>query len=213
MSFRGAVFAVVLVGITACAPPRLGPLIGAPVPARLPRADLKPGRWKIVFNWVLDEKGMTGKGEGVARVASPDSARLDFFLAGGIGAGAAILIGDSVRTPGSDMMRRLVPPAPLLWAALGRAAPPAVADTVARLDGATLRVDFGKPVAWRLTFHADTLVRMERVENGRVAEWVARRDSVHINYRNEGAHRSLELTVTRLEPGQQFDASIWSLPR
>jgi hypothetical protein len=199
-------------GITACAP-RLVPLTGAPAPARLPRTDLKPGHWKLVFNWVLDDRGMSGRGEGVARIASPDSVRLDFFLAGGFGAGAAVLIGDDVRTPGSDLLRRLVPAPPLLWAALGRAALPAIGDTVARADGAILRVDLGRPVAWRLTFRGDTLIRLERVEKGRVGEWVARADSAHVKYRNEGAHRSLELTVTRLEQVPEFDASIWSLPR
>ena len=75
------------------------------------------------------------------------------------------------------------------------------------------RVDLGKPVAWRLTFRADTLVRLERVENGRVVEWVARRDTAHVSYRNESERRSLELTVTRLERVAEFDASTWSLPR
>jgi hypothetical protein len=149
----------------------------------------------------------------VARIASPDSARLDFFLAGGVGAGAALLIADTVRAPGPNIVRRLVPEPPLLWGALGRVRLPSVVDTMARLDGATLRVDLGKPVAWRLTFHSDTLVRLERVENGRVVEWVARRDTAHVSYRNESERRSLELTVTRVERVAEFDASTWSLPR
>jgi hypothetical protein len=156
---------------------------------------------------------MSGRGEGAARVASPDSARLDFFLSGGLGAGAALLIGDTVRAPGPDIVRRLVPPPPLLWGALGRVRVPSSRDTTARLDGTTLRVDLGNPVAWRLTFQSDTLVRLERVESGRVVEWVARRDTAHVSYRNESEHRSLELTVTRLERVAAFDASIWSLPR
>ena len=193
--------------------PRLAPLTGAPAPAQFPRSDPRPGHWKIVFNWVLEDRDISGKGEGVARVASPDSARLDFFLSGGVGAGAALLIADTVRAPGPNMVRRLVPEPPLLWGALGRVRLPSVSDTTARLDGTTLRVDLGKPVAWRLTFRADTLVRLERVENGRVIEWVARRDTAHVSYRNETERRSLELTVTRQERVAEFDASIWSLPR
>lgn len=205
---------VVALGILVggCAP-RLAPITGAPAPARLPRTDLRPGHWKIVFNWVLEDRDMAGRGEGVARIASPDSARLDFFLSGGIGAGAALLIGDTVRAPGPDIVRRLVPEPALLWGALGRVQVPALSDTSARLDGTTLRVDLGKPIAWRLTFRADTLVRLEHVENGRVIEWVARRDTAHVLYRNESERRSLELTVTRLEKVGEFDASIWSLPR
>lgn len=156
---------------------------------------------------------MAGRGEGVARLASPDSARLDFFLAGGMGAGAALLIADTVRAPGPDIVRRLVPGPALLWGALGRVRVPAVSDTTARLEGTILRLDLGNPVAWRLTFRTDTLVRLERVENGRVVEWVARRDTAHVSYRNETERRSLELTVTRLERVAEFDASTWSLPR
>ena len=44
---------------------------------------------------------MTARGEGVARIASPDSVRMDFFLGGGLGSGAAVLIGDSLSGPGA----------------------------------------------------------------------------------------------------------------
>jgi hypothetical protein len=148
----------------------------------------------------------------VARLAAPDSGRLDFFLAGGFGGGAAVLLGDSLRLPPSavgDLVNRIVPPAPLLWASLGRAALPNLPDTVIRVDGTTLRADVGSPVAWRLTFHGDTLVRAERVDNGRVAEWVDRTDPAHVRYRNESARRSLQLTITRTTEVPGFDASIW----
>ena len=36
-----------------------------------------PGHWKIVFTWILDDRELSAHGEGAARVASPDSARLD----------------------------------------------------------------------------------------------------------------------------------------
>src|ERR1051325_732924 len=98
--------------ISACAP-RLTPISGAPAPARLPKTDLAPGHWRIVFTWLLEDPGSSARGDGVARIATPDSARLDFFLGGGYGGGAAILIGDTVRTPGSDLVRRLVPGPPL----------------------------------------------------------------------------------------------------
>jgi len=197
---------------TACAP-RLTPLTGAPVPVeRLPRTAVSSGHHKIVFNWELDDREMSGRGEGAARIAAPDSARLDFFLAGGLG-GAAVLVGDSLRTPGGDMTRRLIPPPTLLWAALGRVALPNLPDTVIRVDGSTLRADIGRPVAWRLTFHGDTLARAERVAGGRVAEWVERTDASHIRYRDEGGRRSLQLTVTRTDEVPEFDASIWRFDR
>jgi hypothetical protein len=198
--------------------PRLKPLSGTPVPAsQLPRSTLPSGRHKLVFDWELGDRDLNGKGEGVARIAAPDSARLDFFLAGGMGGGAAILLGDSIVFPakvvGGDMVKRIVPPPPLLWAALGRVALPNLPDTVIRSEGTTLRADVGRPVAWRLTFQGDTLARAERVDNGRVAEWIERADSQHIRYRNEGSRRSLKLTITRIEEAPPFDASIWRFDR
>jgi hypothetical protein len=204
--------------LAAACMPRLAPLTGIPAPATaLPRATLAPGHHKLVFDWELGDRDLNARGEGVARIAAPDSARLDFFLAGGMGSGAAILLGDSITFPphvtGGDMVRRLVPPPPLLWAVLGRAALPNLPDTVIRVEGSTLRADVGRPVAWRLTFQNDTLVRAERVDNGRVAEWIERSDSKRIRYRNEGSRRSLLLTITRIEEAQPFDASIWSFDR
>jgi hypothetical protein len=151
----------------------------------------------------------------VARLAAPDSARLDFYLSGGCGGGAAILIGDTLRTPPGvgDLMRRLVPPPPLLWAAVGRVALPNLPDTVIRVDGTTLRADIGRPVAWRLSFQGDTLVRAERVDGGRVAASIERRDATHVRYRDEGARRTLQLTITRTDDVPEFDASIWRFDR
>jgi hypothetical protein len=198
----------------ACAP-RLSPLTGVAVPVnRMPDAMLPRGHHRIVFNWQLEDREMSGKGEGVARVASPDSARLDFFLGGGLGGGgAALLIGDNVQVPGPSLVRKLVPPPVLLWAALGRVALPNLPDTVIRIDGSTLRADIGQPVAWRLTFHGDTLTRAERVDGGRVREWVERTDATHVQYRDVQSRRSLRLTITRMDEVPDFDASTWHLDR
>ena len=210
VSVRLALAAVVLV---ACVP-RLSPLSGTPMPARaLPRPEMPPGHAKIVFNWELEDRETTTRGEGAARIASPDSARLDFFLAGGFAGGAAVLIGDSVQAPGGDFIRKLIPPPPMLWAALGRLALPNLPDTVIRGEGTNVRADIGRPVSWRLTFHGDTLVRAERVDGGRVLEWVDRTDPKHVSYRNTAARRSLKLTITRMDDVSSFDTSIWRLAR
>lgn len=174
---------------------------------------LARGKHRIVFNWEFSDRDMTGRGEGVARIAYPDSARLDFFLAGGFGGGAALLIGDSVVVPGVDLVRRVVPPPTLLWASLGRIALPNLPDTVIKAEGSLLRADIGRPVEWRLTFRGDTIVRAERVAAGRVVEWMERSDPTHIRYRDEGSRRSLQLSITRTEQVSEFDASIWRLDR
>jgi hypothetical protein len=205
----------VAVATTGCVP-KLTPLSGAEVPAsRLPQTRLPPGHRKVVFNWELQDGEMNARGDGAAQIAAPDSARLDFFLGGGFGHGAAILIGDSLRTPGGigDLALRVVPPPPMLWAVIGRVALPNLPDTTIRVEGTTLRADIGRPVAWRFTFHGDTLMRAEHVESGRVTEWVDRADPTHIRYRSETGRRSLQLTVTRTDEVAGFDASIWDFGR
>src|SRR5207247_7185711 len=116
-----AVGCALMIATIACAP-RLRPLHGTAVTTSLPSPRLPPRRQRVVFRWELDDQDFIGRGEGAARMAPPDSARLDFFLAGGVGSGAAVLIGNDLRLPSlaDDLGRRLVPPAPLLWATLGR---------------------------------------------------------------------------------------------
>ncbi len=209
------VVAAVVVVSSACRPPRLTPLTGATPPTtRLPRAQLPPGHRKIVFDWEVNQFTRTVHGDGAARLAAPDSARLDFFLSGGIPGGEVVLIADSLRMPqGAEAQKDLIPPATLLWAALGRVALPNLPDTVIRVEGTTLRADIGRPTAWRLSFQGDSLIRVERVQDGRVAEWVDRSDPSHVKYRNEGARRTLQLTITKSEDGGQFDAAIWQVDR
>jgi hypothetical protein len=88
---------------------------------------------------------------------------------------------------------------------------PNLPDTVIRGEGTNVRADVGRPVSWRLTFHGDSLVRVERVDGDRVLEWVDRTDPKHVSYRNTTARRSLVLTITRMDEVSSFDASIWRL--
>ncbi len=191
--------------------PRARALPGSAVTAvRLPDARLPQERQRIVFRWEYSDPSIVGRGEGVARVASPDSVRLDFFLDGGVGGGYAILVGDSVSTPpGGEAARRFLPPPPLLWASLGRLAVPAVADTSASVDGSVLRADIGRDPLWRVTFRGDRLARLERISGGRIEEWVSRGEQGEVRYENERARRSLVLKITRTDRVSEFDASIW----
>ena len=97
---------------------------------------------------------------------------------------------------------------PLLWAALGRSAIPPLRDTTARVDGGLLRVDIGSPTSWRLTFRGDTLLRLERVSDSHIVEWVERSGS-SVQYRSEQARRALVLTIKRVQEVPAFDAAIW----
>jgi hypothetical protein len=191
--------------------PSAAPLKGVLAPDRsLPALSLPSGHRHLVFKWDYQEGDIAARGDGSVRTAAPDSARLDFFLGGGLGAGAAVLIRDSLRSPHAELARRYIPPSPMMWAALGRLAIPALPDTVVRIDGDLLRADVGRPVQWRVTIRGDTLVGLEHISDGKITESIARRADGVLAYRAPGARRRLDLTILRDEPGS-FDASIWSL--
>jgi hypothetical protein len=166
------------------------------------------GHKRIVFRWDYVDQALAAKGEGVARISSPDSVRLDFYLDGGLGGGYAIVIDDSISTPGGDQVRRYLPPVALLWAVLGRLAVPAAPDTVAKVDGDALRADIGRNPVWRVTFVDEHLTRLERIADGRRLEWVAR-TGTDIRYQNERSSRSLTLRITSTDDAAPFDQTIW----
>ncbi len=204
---RGALVGVVLVAACASAP-RAGPLTGVPTAQRLPATVLPEGHNRILFRWEYRERLGGARGEGVARLAPPDSLRIDLFLDNGAYAGFVILIADTIVATAQDEARRYLPPAPLLWSALGAVRVQA-SDTTVTLDGDTLRAQIGKEPGWRVAFGRDGLVRMERITRDRIDQLVERRDTAHVVYRQPGAGRSLLLTIRNTIREQGFDASIW----
>jgi hypothetical protein len=203
-------FAIAVVVVTGCAR-AAAPLKGVLAPDRtLPATAMPSGHRHVVFKWDYQEGDIAARGDGSIRTAAPDSARLDFFLGGGLGAGGAILIGDSLRTPHADLARRYIPPTPLLWAALGRLAIPALPDTVVRIDGPLTRADIGRPLQWRVALRGDTLVELQHISSGKITESLVRGADGTMTFEAPGARRTLRLTILREEPGS-FDASIWSL--
>jgi hypothetical protein len=196
--------------LAACAP-SANPLPGVPAPDRsLPALTLREGHRQVVFRWDYEEGDVAARGDGSVRTAAPDSARLDFFLGGGLGGGAAILIGDSLRAPHADLVRRYIPATPMMWAVLGRLAVPPLPDTVVHVDGDLLLADIGHPVQWRMIARGDTLIALDHISNGRIVETVRREASGAYTFEAPAARRKLRLTPIREQIGS-FDASIWSL--
>jgi hypothetical protein len=203
---------------TACRAPRVAPLTGVPASVALPNTSLPPGHQTIVFRWAFSERVFSVKGDGAARVAAPDSVRLDFFSDRGEGLGFAIVIGDTIYTPGGDEARRYLPPVPLLWAAFGTLRLTG-ADTILRVDGDTLRADIVSDTLaspntlpatfWRVAFVGRELARLERIASRRLEEFVERGDSTTVRYRQNAARRSLGLTITQRTRGTAFDPTIW----
>ncbi len=212
-------------GIAACAP-GARTLRGSPTTATLPRAELSPRSQQLKFTWTYKDETFEANGDGVVRHTPTDRARLDFFLRNGMAGGYAILVGDSLIVPGIDLVRRFLPPIPLLWATLGRLSLPESPDTVARIDGDTLRADLGQlrgrdasaadGRAWRVSFGGRELGRVERIEGGRVIEWITRRRNAagqwELQYVHEKARRRLGITVTDTLPVEGFDDAIFRRP-
>jgi hypothetical protein len=202
-----------------CLPPKAVPLRGAPAPSHiLPLGVLKlpSGHHRIRFNWKVTDPRFSASGDGAARIAFPDSARLDFIAGGPFGgSGRALLFDDTLVAPGGGGARRYLPTTPFLWAALGRLALPTVTDTTVRIDGDTVRADFGPPLVsggtiWRASFAGGELTGLARVSGGRVRETVVRDlERGRIQYNNAGAHRSLTLTQVRSEAVEAFDSTVW----
>ena len=207
---------VVALVVTACAPPVAGELRGIPTPVRVPAAVLPPGQRKVTFRWEYRDRDLLARGEGRALIAPPDSVRLDFAVAGGMGSGHAFLFGDTVVSGGGgERIKRYLPSPVLLWAALGRFQVPA-SDTTVRVDGDTLRADLGtsgsdpaKSNVWRVAFTDARLVGLERLSAGRVRETVARRKNEDIRFENPSAGRSLTLTHVRSDTVAEIDPELW----
>lgn len=207
---RFSTLALLIAAAAGCVP-SAAPLKGVPAPDRsLPSLSLRSGHRHLVFKWEYEEGEIAARGDGAIRTAAPDSARLDFFLGGGLGSGAAVLIGDSLRSPRAELALRYIPPSPMMWAVLGRLAIPALPDTVVRIDGDLLRADVGRPVQWRVGIRGDTLVELQHISGGKITESLTRGANGVLIYEAPGARRRLELTFLRDQPGS-FDASIWSL--
>lgn len=217
--------ALLLTAASACAP-AARPLSGAPSRAMLPPTALPSKPQQLRFTWSYKDETFEANGDGVVRVLAPERARLDFFLRNGMAGGYAILVGDSLTIPGPDLVRRFLPPVPLLWGTLGRLVVPPTRDTTVRTDGDTLRADLGTlrgkdastadGRAWRLTFGGTTLARIDHIEGGKVVEWMSRQRGANgqwdLRYVHERAKRSLRISVTDTSTVEGFDDAIWRRP-
>ncbi len=131
--------------------------------------------------------------------------RLDFFVDGGVGGGAVVLIGDSLRAPPDASGLRYLPPVPLLWASLGVARVDG-ADTLPRVIGDTIFVDIAQ--RWRVGLREGQLQSLALLDGGRVRELVQHLGS-SVSYNSYAARRRLTLTDLRRVPDVSFDSSIW----
>jgi hypothetical protein len=207
-SLAAAVAAVAAAALAAACSPRAPQFSGAPVPARLPAPALPAGHRKLVFTFSYKDPDVSLKGEAVARTAAPDSVRLDFFV-NNEAVGDAVIIGDSVIAARPKLAKQLLPPLPFVWAALGIFRVPPAADTAARVDSDTLRIEIAGHVTWRAAYLGPELVRLDQIDDGRIPQSVVRVPGVSVRFRAARAGRTLDLTVGQVDTLPPFDASIW----
>ncbi len=204
----GALLAVA--ALAACVP-RVKPLVGAERPREpLPRLELPPHAQRIVFRWRVQESELEIRGDGAARVAPPDSARLDLFVGGGLGGGAAWVVGDSLCLgPAPEALRRALPPPTFLWAALGRFVIPPGRDTLVARGDSGITVEIGPSPRWRAELRGGRIVRLERVDGEKLVDRLERRPDGALAYLHAPSRRQLVLEVQRVDSVAPFDAAIW----
>ena len=182
-----------------------------------------PGRdTAIRFRWKYQDADRRWGGRGQARIAPPDSLRFDYVGPLGLGAGAAVLLGDSVLWADPERnFRSLVPAVRMLWAGLGVARPPAAAQVFGLSDAAG---DSRRQI-WRFVDGSDTLDYVVAEGAGRVlqAEWrqagkLLARSTTQLDGRGlpagarldfpEGPAR-FELSVVAVDTAAVIDPALW----
>ncbi len=205
------VFIACSAALVSCAP-KLAPLVNAtPVPTRepLPTIELPRHSQRIVFSWRLQESELEVRGEGAARISAPDSARIDLFVMGGLGSGAAWVIGDNMRLDAPEALRKVLPPPAFLWAALGRFSIPPGKDTLVVRTDSALTAEIGPAPRWRLAIREGRVTRLDRADGDRIVDRLERRTDGSLVYYHAPTRRQLTLTITRVDSVAPFDASIW----
>ncbi len=149
----------------------------------------------------------------------PYKARLDLFTGKGETVLRAALVDDVLRLPPGVESQEIVPPPPLLWAALGVFRP----GNLAYLNGgesvgeSRVRLDYGYGGGEGVRYYliGDDVDEVELLRGGDVAEVVAvegsddhpfPRETV---YRNLGEFRELTLTLDVYEHVDVYPPDIW----
>jgi hypothetical protein len=187
------------------------------VQAGLQRVTALDASYRIVFQWEYQEPGARFRGEGVARLEPPYRGRLDLFTASGDRVAAAVLTGDDLRV--LEGMPVSVPPAMMLWGALGVLHPTAgFRPTEARrLADAEIELQYRGGGAETLVLRTaeNRMRRLERLGEGRREELRLDFSSPDARfprealYRDLVAVRELRLRIESEETVETFPAHVW----
>ncbi len=205
---------------TACGPGRVvvlePPVNAQEVVSRLEANERLTAPLRVIFDWEMSEQGVRVDGRGLARLEPPFKGRLDLFLGNNEAAGRAAVVDDELRIP-AELPPQVLPPANLLWSALGVFRPGlgTVLLGAERVDGA-VHVRYGLPGDQEAIYRVDNgrIVRIEVMRDGSVVQRLTvERDALQIPveavYRDLVEVRELRLvreTVSQTEP---FPTDIW----
>ena len=173
LSYIG-LWAALACALTACKPGALAPEALAPAsPDSARRWALGTGPKHaagIRFKWRYEDRKLNAAGRATARVAPPDSARLDYAATLGLSSGAGVVVGDSVIWADPDQdFRSFIRGVAVFWATMGVARPaPAGAVVTTGTVGSADRLR----QAWRYATGSDTLT------------YVAGRRALDVEWRN-----------------------------
>lgn len=142
-SYLGVILAAGCARAPAVAPGAFAPASREAL-AQVERSAGPTGREVTRFSWRVDNGQYQISGQGAARTAAPDSLRVDFAAALGLGRATVIVTGDAMVARPERLVAQLVPDRFALWAMLGFLRAPAGAEGVERaVDGGRTR--------WRVT--------------------------------------------------------------
>jgi len=215
------------VWLTACggrpAPLIPGPIASAPADSVAAWVGLAgPTRATLLrFKWRYRDERVAGAGRGTARVAPPDTVRVDWATTFNIKTGAAVLVGDSLvwADPHQDFPESPPPAVQLIWTTLGVLRPPAAAMAVYGGRDST-------QIVWRYVDGRDTIdFRLQAAAGPRTLEAEWRRDrrvmarshtvlgpaelpqSVRIDVPERSAR--FELTIVAVDTTAVFAPALW----
>lgn len=172
----------------------------------------------VGFDWTLSEGASRFSGAGAARIATDYRARLDLFGPQDVPYLSAILRDDRLTLP-PGVPARAVPPAPLLWSALGVIRPPAGARLiVAESDGNETTLAYqGSDGVWTFNARDGVLVGAEwRASDGarhtvELTGSTAGAPPGRALYRDWQEYRELVLELEQQEEVDAFPPETWSL--
>ncbi|MEK9501296.1 hypothetical protein [Gaopeijia maritima] len=210
-----------VLGVAACGPGRVvvlePPVNAQEVVSRLEARERLAVPLRVVFDWEMSEQGVRVDGRGSARMEPPFKARLDLFLGNNEPAGSASAIDDDLRIP-TELPPQVLPPANLLWSALGVFKPGLGTALLGaeRVDGG-VHLSYGLPGGETAVYRLvdGRIVRVEVMREGSVVQRLTlQRDDLQVpveaTYRDLVEVRELKLVRESVAQTEPFPPDIWT---